>query len=169
MSTRQAIDALLLRKLSEGTHLCAYCDAFDGDMWRDGGTTGDCHSCSLFAAWQDGYVGTNIRDGCGNTREYTDGTKTVDNGGGFYVVACPRFERMDDSAIYGEYMRGDEWKQKRRARIELDGYRCKMCGSPINLNVHHITYDRLGYEEMDDLVTLCKICHAKLHGKEEET
>jgi len=33
-----------------------------------------------------------------------------------------------------------------------------------NLEVHHLTYDRLGDERMDDLEVLCPDCHRKAHG-----
>ena len=64
---------------------------------------------------------------------------------------------------YHEYMESDEWKAVRGKRMKLDHFQCTMCGTAKNLTVHHITYDRLGREDMDDLITLCKGCHAKVH------
>lgn len=31
------------------------------------------------------------------------------------------------------------------------------------LEVHHITYDRLGWERAEDVVTVCDICHLQIH------
>lgn len=38
-----------------------------------------------------------------------------------------------------------------------------MCGTSKNLNIHHMTYERLGNEDFNDLVYLCKDCHSNLH------
>lgn len=64
---------------------------------------------------------------------------------------------------YYEYIASKEWQRKRLARIKLDGYKCHICGSSRNLNVHHLTYERLGHEDMEDLMTLCRSCHEKVH------
>lgn len=66
---------------------------------------------------------------------------------------------------YEEYLDSEEWQTKRRLRLQMDGYRCQMCGSAINLQVHHITYEHLHEDaEIDDLVTVCKTCHQQLHA-----
>lgn len=42
-----------------------------------------------------------------------------------------------------------------------------MCGSGTNLNVHHISYEHLDtYDEIDDLITLCRDCHKKVHERD---
>lgn len=68
---------------------------------------------------------------------------------------------------YSDYVLTDRWKGiatevKRRA-----GWRCQVCNSGLDLNAHHRTYEILGSEEkhMDDLVCLCRRCHALFHGK----
>jgi predicted HNH restriction endonuclease len=38
-----------------------------------------------------------------------------------------------------------------------------LCRSAKNLSVHHITYENIGFEKMDDLISVCKECHKKLH------
>ena len=69
---------------------------------------------------------------------------------------------------YAEYLETWEWKAKRAQAIALAGGRCRLCNRPqdnVILNVHHRTYDRRGYEDMDDLTVLCQDCHAKFHCK----
>lgn len=69
---------------------------------------------------------------------------------------------------YYEYLKTEEWKKRRKARIALDGGKCRLCDSPDELNVHHRpeAYNRLGHEHVDDdLITLCKRCHALVHDK----
>ena len=70
---------------------------------------------------------------------------------------------------YHDYLRSEEWQRKRRRRLEMDGYRCQMCGSGMNLQVHHISYDNVRTDaEIDDLVTLCKACHEQVHSTDLE-
>lgn len=102
----------------------------------------------------------------GNNREYRDIQnpqkgivfRTVDNGGGYNITRCPFFKLN-----YAKYIQSDEWKEKREERLFLDGYKCRFCGSAINLTVHHVTYKNIPNEDMTDLVSLCRTCHNKLH------
>lgn len=76
------------------------------------------------------------------------------------------------SREYLAYMHSEEWKQKRRERLEVDGYACCMCGKTAQeciedgefLHVHHVSYDRIFNEDvMHDLCTVCPDCHARIH------
>ena len=69
--------------------------------------------------------------------------------------------------LYQEYMRSEEWKEKKQIILERDQRWCQLCGDENNLHVHHLTYNRVGDEALFDLVTLCSHCHAHEHGKEE--
>jgi len=65
---------------------------------------------------------------------------------------------------YNDYISSPAWKKKRGQRILIDNKTCQMCGATnVLLNVHHITYDSLGNEDMKDLITLCVPCHARVH------
>lgn len=68
---------------------------------------------------------------------------------------------------YKDYMRSDEWEAKKQERIAIDGS-CVMCGKPISrirsVQVHHVTYARLGKNVLTDLCTLCGSCHKKIHA-----
>ena len=76
------------------------------------------------------------------------------------------------SVEYDRYMKSPQWAAKREERLRLDGNHCVMCGrsnglqkdgvTPI-LQVHHISYQRLGNEPMADLVSLCPTCHKRIH------
>lgn len=75
------------------------------------------------------------------------------------VVMCSLFFSDD----YLKYLRSPEWEKNRKKRIQYDMGRCQNCGSQINLQVHHLTYDRLGDECVkSDLKTLCVDCHRKV-------
>lgn len=64
---------------------------------------------------------------------------------------------------YDEYLQSDEWKAISASVIERDG-KCLTCGRKASLVVHHVTYARVGHEELDDLITLCFKCHNRHHN-----
>jgi hypothetical protein len=65
---------------------------------------------------------------------------------------------------YASYLKSDHWKALSQARRERDGYQCIWCGSNRTLDVHHVTYERFGDEDLDDLVTVCRDCHKIRHS-----
>src|ERR1017187_326635 len=68
---------------------------------------------------------------------------------------------------YAEYLQSPEWKVRRKKALQFAGYRCQICNSKEELNVHHRSYERIGHEHMGDLVTLCKNCHEIFHNNGE--
>lgn len=64
---------------------------------------------------------------------------------------------------YKEYIHSTAWKKKREQALELAGYKCSKCPKTHRLQVHHLTYDRLFNEEVEDLQVLCFDCHSRLH------
>lgn len=60
---------------------------------------------------------------------------------------------------YEAYLNSDEWKHKRALRIQISKCRCSACGSKKELQVHHLTYERIFKEEMGDLLPLCRKHH----------
>ena len=139
---------------------------------RDYHICGSCEHCHDEMREYGFMDASNIYNDCdyywGRVEEYFDNPPTMiffrrsPERNEVYVTVCPGFQSLN----YSRYMSSDLWKQKRLARIEKDGYKCKLCGSAINLNVHHITYERLGREPLDDLITVCADCHEKLHEKD---
>lgn len=75
-----------------------------------------------------------------------------------------RKEKPLDRRQYYDYLKTAAWQKKRIERLKADGYSCQMCGAKHGLNVHHLTYLRLGCERMEDLITLCGNCHEKVHA-----
>ena len=69
--------------------------------------------------------------------------------------------------LYRDYIQSEDWQKRRLQALKRDGFRCQMCGSGINLRVHHISYDHLSQdEEIDDLITLCDNCHSQVHEQD---
>lgn len=66
--------------------------------------------------------------------------------------------------------RESQWKTFRRSVIELDGNECRQCGrkeGEVILQVHHCVYkaELMAWEyPTSDCITLCKGCHAQIHG-----
>jgi len=52
----------------------------------------------------------------------------------------------------------------RKSVLERDGWRCQVCGSMKNLQVHHIQHrSQLGDDAMENLIALCSKCHRQCH------
>lgn len=63
---------------------------------------------------------------------------------------------------YGGYMASPEWYARRLAVFRRDGNKCRGCGADAE-QVHHLTYERVGREDLADLVSVCERCHRFLH------
>ena len=69
---------------------------------------------------------------------------------------------------------GPNWRKQRRKAKERDDYECQRCGATEDLAVHHktafrefVTDDGADYEaahKLDNLVTVCRPCHAKIEN-----
>lgn len=62
------------------------------------------------------------------------------------------------------YIQSPEWASVRRRKL-AEVSRCEACSGDERLEVHHLTYDRLGHERMRDLEVLCHWCHMLEHGR----
>ena len=51
-----------------------------------------------------------------------------------------------------------------RTILRRDNYKCRLCHSNIDIEIHHITPVVIGGETQEDnLITLCDICHHLIH------
>ena len=67
---------------------------------------------------------------------------------------------------YGKQLKQPQWGYKRDIILSRDKHKCTECGSKKELHVHHKVYynKTLAWEYVnEDLITLCKSCHRKLH------
>jgi len=85
---------------------------------------------------------------------------------------------------YEDYLLSSRWRLIRRQALVRARWRCQnpACPDdavrwltdteifemavPYRLEVHHLTYERLGRERPDDLLVLCERCHSLEHGRE---
>ncbi len=81
---------------------------------------------------------------------------------------------VKESDSYQSKLQDPRWKAKKSSILERDGYRCAICGSTQNLEVHHRQYhiftDTGAYREPWDypeelLITLCHDCHLVGHSQ----
>ena len=63
---------------------------------------------------------------------------------------------------YSKYIKSKKWYKKRAKYIGKFGFGCYCCKEKAK-HLHHISYDRLGYERMEDLCPLCVECHETVH------
>jgi hypothetical protein len=65
---------------------------------------------------------------------------------------------------YEDYLKTPHWLVTRSEALMRAGFQCRRCyAEGVRLDVHHISYERLGRESMDDLIVLCGQCHAAAH------
>lgn len=75
------------------------------------------------------------------------------------VVYCERFEipirAREKYALPG-------WKAIRGTILDRDGQRCTICGGEQDLHIHHLDRNPTN-DDPANLLTLCGICHARVH------
>lgn len=65
--------------------------------------------------------------------------------------------------VQSAYLWTREWRSTRRAKLDDVGYRCRVCKQSKDLQVHHLTYDHVGHEWLEELIVLCRGCHQSVH------
>lgn len=67
------------------------------------------------------------------------------------------------TADYDKFLSSPEWRRMRRDALTRARYRCQVCGRANDrLEVHHVTYERFGGDELpDDLLVCCPPCHQR--------
>ncbi|PYV66223.1 MAG: hypothetical protein DMG97_30045 [Acidobacteria bacterium] len=59
-----------------------------------------------------------------------------------------------------------EYQDLREQVLRRDGWRCQLCGSMTNLEVHHKQFrSHGGADDEGNLITLCLGCHGPIHGR----
>ena len=79
----------------------------------------------------------------------------------FYPIVL-FFRRLYNNYIYYP---SSHWKATAKHMRRLAFYTCQDCGRTDRpLDVHHLSYKRLGHERPEDLRVLCRECHNKRHN-----
>jgi len=67
--------------------------------------------------------------------------------------------------LYHEYLLSSAWQSKRQLVIERANGMCERCQEERIVDVHHLTYDNVFDEPLEDLQGLCRKCHTKAHNQ----
>jgi len=60
----------------------------------------------------------------------------------------------------------NSYHELHRQILERDSWRCQVCGSMQNLQVHHLKFrSQSGGDVEPNLITLCAGCHGRIHRK----
>lgn len=73
-----------------------------------------------------------------------------------------RFYYGDRDYYRNEYLKSDHWVSLRSKKLELNPC-CQECGSDFMVEPHHKDYKNLYDVTLDDLKSLCRKCHNKVH------
>jgi hypothetical protein len=69
-----------------------------------------------------------------------------------------------ERARYAAYLRSPGWQRKRMAVLKRDNGICQACLVRTATEIHHLSYEHLGAEFAFELVSVCAVCHERLHG-----
>lgn len=72
---------------------------------------------------------------------------------------------VDTEFNYGAYLASREWGILREQVRERSGGKCERCKRGDHQDTHHLTYERIGHERLEDLLGVCRQCHEFLSGK----
>ncbi len=70
---------------------------------------------------------------------------------------------------YDNYLKSDEWKEKRKRILERDNYICQCCLINKATEVHHLSYHIDHDEPAFDLISVCRLCHEKITSRTQST
>ena len=72
---------------------------------------------------------------------------------------------MSTTFDYKRYLASREWATKREAVRQRSHNTCERCEILPQCAVHHLTYERIGHELIEDLQAICEPCHLYESGK----
>lgn len=77
-------------------------------------------------------------------------------------------EREEWRREYNAYLATPMWAIKRQRVLDRAGDLCEGCRKCPPVEVHHLTYARVGREMLFDLVAVCRSCHEAIHDVPED-
>ena len=89
----------------------------------------------------------------------------------YYAVMGPIWDKerqekwIDWRKAYNNHLQSPTWFAIRSNVMARACGVCEECHTSLAVHAHHLTYERLGHEELSDLIAVCLECHEKIHGK----
>lgn len=124
-----------------------------------------CHGCtSMSTPLKSSIFGDQIRaefnmDGYHDWRN----KKTEENSEIHKWIKPHNYQQTSYYKDYICYLSSEKWKAKREQAFSRDNDICQLCKESPAEQVHHITYERLGDENLEDLLSVCIPCHEEFH------
>lgn len=78
-----------------------------------------------------------------------------------------KLEEAEWRRQYNEYLESEAWQEIRAIVLQRANWVCEGCARAKAIQVHHLTYQHLGYEFLWELKAVCLACHERAHPKEE--
>lgn len=78
-------------------------------------------------------------------------------------------EQIDYYSDYRSYLGSKKWKKIKRRRYIHDRGICQHCKKSVDefsYHTHHLTYERLYNERLEDVITVHASCHAEIYKKD---
>jgi len=66
---------------------------------------------------------------------------------------------------YNAYLRSDDWAKIRTEVLRRDQHICQGCRKRKATQVHHLSYQHIESPFLFELISLCDVCHKRLHGE----
>lgn len=90
-----------------------------------------------------------------------------------YKSLCTKMKKNIELSLllkqmpYHLFLETDYWNTISGYKKYVSKFTCSKCKSKKRLQVHHTTYEHLGFEycNMNDLIVLCDKCHKKEHKR----
>lgn len=73
------------------------------------------------------------------------------------------------SAGYSAYLASSGWRARRAAYFAAHSKVCAACAKQTGVDLHHMTYERLGVEPDSDFMPLCRRCHDAVHHAQRQS
>lgn len=104
----------------------------------------------------------------GKTKEECESAIDVETTINTEEIDCKRDEARNTNKEerkywYQSYLLSEQWKTRRSAVMARDNHICQYCGDEAT-EVHHLTYENIGNEPLEDLIAICRLCHAEEHS-----
>jgi len=77
-------------------------------------------------------------------------------------ITC--YDTGEKCETYADYLKSDHWANFRAEYFKYHKPVCAKCQSDKRIQLHHLTYERIGCELECDVIALCRLCHKAEHG-----
>ena len=81
------------------------------------------------------------------------------------ISTLERTDYCEYKQAYLNYLESDQWHTIRNIVLMRAKHKCEKCGSREHLQTHHLNYNTVFNESLNDLILLCRNCHSRFHDK----